>query len=229
MLDIYVIFLFLALILGGFLWLKNKPDLKKGLDSSAFYMGMLWFVSFLLISLPLPVRSNLYSYFPQVGLHISALAILFVIWKNNIKDKKVLRNAAFIFMCFLLLGWGRYLFTKSASYGKYGKISAQFTEQVVRAVSETPSGAKVYIIDRQFGEDFSPSKIIAYGFNSLLNLYYPQKHFKGEIISPSESTKRETDPVAFFFIWENRELNPRSLDSESTALCLNRLITLQIR
>lgn len=212
LLDIYVIFLFIALILGSFVWLKNKPDLKKSFDSSAFYMGILWFVSFLLVSLPIPVRSNLYSYFPQVGLHISALAILFVIWRKLIKNKIVLQNAALIFMCLLLLGWGRYLFTKSASYGKYGKISAQFTEQVVRTVSEMPSGAKVYIIDRHYGEDFSPSKIIAYGFNSLLNLYYPQKHFRGEIISPTESIKMKTDPVAFFFIWENRELNPRLLD-----------------
>lgn len=206
LLDIYIIFLFLALILARSVWSKNRPDLKKNFDFPAINLGVLWFVSFLLISLPIPIRSNLYSYLPQVGLHISALGIIYFIWRNIIKTKKALRNTALIFMCLLLLGWGRYLFIKSASYGKDGKISAQFTEQVVHAVSELPSGAKVYIIDRHFGEKFSPSKIISYGFNSLLNLYYPQQNFKGEIISPTEPTKIKTDPSTFFFIWENRDL-----------------------
>ena len=209
LLDIYVVLLFLILILGSFVGLKNKPDFKTGFDSSAFYMGVLWFFSFFLVALPVPVRSDLYPYFPQIGLHISALAILFVIWRNVIKNKVVLRNAAFLFMCLLLLGWGRYFFTKSASYGKYGRISAQFTEQVIRTVSEFLSGTEVYIVDRHFGEDLSPSGIIAYGFNSLLNLYYPQKHFKGEIISPTQSPKGKTDPDTFFFIWENGVLKPR--------------------
>lgn len=212
LLDMYVIFLFLALILACLVLIKNKPDPKESFDFSANYIGLLWFVSFLLPALFVPVRSNLYSYFPQVVLHVSALAILFFIWRNKIKPQKGLRNIALIFVCLLLLGWGRYLFLKSVSYGEEGKVSAQFTKQVIRAVSEIPSESKVYIIDRHFDEKLSPSNLISYGFNSLMNLYYPQKHLMGEIVSPTEATRIKDDPVAFFYIWENRDLIPRPLD-----------------
>ena len=211
LLDIYVIFLFFILVLASFVFGKNKPVLKESFDSSTAYIGLLWFVSFLLTSVFLPVRSNLYSYFPQIGLHVSALAVLFFIWSNKIKQQKGLRNVALIFMCLLLLGWGRYLFIKSESYGEDGKLSAQFTEQVIHAVSDIPSEAKVYVIDRHFGERSSPSILISYGFNSLLHLYYPQKHLRGKIVSPNEAAESKDDSDAFFIIWENGDLSPRPL------------------
>jgi hypothetical protein len=212
LLDIYVIFLFFILILASFVWRRNKRVLKESFDSSPAYIGLLWFLSFLLPSVFLPVRSNLYSYFPQIGLHVSALVVLLFIWWNKIKTQKVLRNIALISICLLLLGWGRYLFLKSESYGEDGRVSAQFTKQVIRVVSDVPSEAKVYVIDRHFGERRSPSVLISYGFNSLLHLYYPQKYLSGKIVSPNEAAETKDDSDAFFFIWENGDLSPQPLD-----------------
>ena len=212
LLDIYAIFLFFILVLASFVWRGNKPVLKESFGFSTAYIGLLWFVSFLLPSVFVPVRSNLYSYFPQIGLHVSALTVIFFIWWNKIKTQKVLRNVALIFVCLLFLGWGSYLFHKSKSYGEDGKVSAQFTEQIIRAVSDIPSEAKVYVIDRHFGERRSPSILISHGFNSLLNLYYPQKHLRGKIVSPHEAAKTKDDTAVFFFSWENGDLSPRPLD-----------------
>ncbi|MFX0196215.1 MAG: hypothetical protein ACFFCW_08845 [Candidatus Hodarchaeota archaeon] len=206
LLDTYVILSFLVLTLAAFVWSKQKLGSKERFDNSAGYWSILWFVIFLLPAIFVPTRSSLYSYFPQVGLHVSALAILFYIWRNTIKNQKVLRNAALIFLCFLLLGWGRYLFLKSLSFGEDGNVSTQFTRQVVQSILEIPSESKIYIIDQHFREKLSPSNLISYGFNSMLNLYYPQKKFKGEIVTPSKATKLKVNPNSFFFIWENGDL-----------------------
>jgi len=73
----------------------------------------------------------------------------------------------------LIVGWTGYLFIKAGGYGKAGDASAGFTRQVLPALSKMETGSRLFIIDMDTGQRFPPSVTIAYGFGSLMNLYYP--------------------------------------------------------
>lgn len=198
-----------ALLLSVFVFsvlLKKKTRGGERFHSREFFWGLWWFVCFLLPSLPLPARSSLYIYFSQVGLHVSAVVVIVFLWSRLGFTKRFQRYAVLIFVCLLLLGWVRYLYLKSVSVGERGEISARFSVQVVQAVSDLPPWSRVFIIDTHFDEKQSPTDLIAYGFNSLLHLYYPDKHFGGEIIPPSELPKIRHDPTNFILIWNSGNL-----------------------
>ena len=64
-LDIYIIIVFI--IIRGISSFKRNPHGKR-MDRSVPALGLLWFLCFLLPVLPLASRSDLYAYFPQIGL-----------------------------------------------------------------------------------------------------------------------------------------------------------------
>ncbi len=211
LLDIYLILLISILLLISFLILKgprDKPKSEQRLDRRVFLWGLFWFVCFILPELFIPARSSLYSYFPQIGIHLSALTVISVIWKKLLETKKRIHYAALTLFCFLMIGWLGFLLNMAVSVKLQGEASHRFTDQIIRATSGLPSGTKVFIIDSQFGKELSPSRTIAYGFHPLLSLYHPHKQLSGDIVPIEKIDDKKSDPSAVFFKWENGILRP---------------------
>jgi hypothetical protein len=210
LLDMYTIIVFV--IIGGIYGFKRNPPAKR-MDRSAPTLGLLWFLSFLLPVLPLTIRSDLYAYFPQIGLHVVFLSFFSRFFQiKNIGDKRknMHRYALVVSMGVLLTVWVGYLWIKAESACKTATNSALFTNQMVKAVSQIAPGSRILIIDTQVGEEYSPSKTVAYGFNPMLNLYYPHKHFSGTIIPFDKLSemkgKEKESPGILYFIWQKDRL-----------------------
>ncbi len=205
LLDIYILILLLLILLIPLL--RKKVNKEKSTDKSTLFMGLLWFLIFILPVLPLPTRSDLYVYFPQIGLHTASLAIICPLWKRlNINNRlKRLVICTLIFM--MLTTWLGYLINKAETTARKGMCSTAFTQQVVQAFTTMEPGTRIFIIDKHFQEDFSPSRIVFYGFSSLLNIHFPDKHLWGRIISPSQLLEIEKIPGnTRCYTWENGHL-----------------------
>ncbi len=215
LLDIYIILLISILLVISLLILKgtqNKAKSQQYLGHGALPWGLLWFGCFILPELFIPARSSLYSYFPQIGIHLSAMTVISVIWKKLLEAKKRIRYAALTLICFFSAGWLGFLWDMSVSVKLQGEASSRFTSQITQAASEVQSGKRVIVIDSQFGKELSPSRTVAYGFQPLLNLYHPHKHFSGEIIPSEKILEQKMYPSAVLFKWETGILRPVSLD-----------------
>jgi len=210
LLDLYIAIV--IIIIGGLSTFKRNPPGKR-IDWSVPALGLLWFLCFLLPPLPLSSRSDLYTYFPQIGLHVMFLSFFTSLFHiRNIEDRKknLHRFLLIISMGVLSAVWMGYLWIKAESSSKTSKNSALFTNQMVEAGSQIAPGSRILIIDTQVGDECSPLKTIAYGFNPMLNLYYPHKHLTGTIISFDKVSEikgkdKEFDGV-LYFIWKNNQL-----------------------
>ncbi|MCP4157090.1 MAG: hypothetical protein GY757_55780, partial [bacterium] len=142
--------------------------------------GVLWFICFLLPMLPLAARSDLYAYFPQVGLHVVFLLLIFpLLGKMGFTDeltfpspRKWPRNVLFIALSVILVVWSGYLWSRAAGECVKAENSALFTAEVVASVSSLDKGARVLIVDGQAAGKVSSSKSVSHGFGPLLNLYF---------------------------------------------------------
>lgn len=215
LLDVYIILVLSILLMISFLILKRSRDeveSEQHLDRRSLFWGSLWFVCFILPELFIPARSSLYSYFPQIGIHLAALTAIAFLWDKLSGTKKLIRHAALTLICLLSIGWLGFLWDMSSSVKLQGEASRRFTAQITQATSELPPGTKVFVVDSQFGKDLSPSRIISYGFLPLLNLYHPYKHLSGEIIPTEKIADKKKDPLSVFFKWEHGLLRPFSPD-----------------
>jgi hypothetical protein len=205
LLDVYIILILAVLLTLSFLLGKGfKEKFRSGprLDLKAMVWGSLWFVCFILPELFIPARSSLYSYFPQIGLHLAALTAIVFLASKLPETRKLVRPAALALFCFLSIGWLGFLWDMSRSAKLQGEASRRFTAQITRATSGLAPETKVFVVDGQFGNDLSPSRIVSYGFQPLLNLYHPHKHLSGMIIPPEKIPPENEDPLSVFFKWE---------------------------
>lgn len=206
LLDIYLLFLLTIILLCSFIYKGKREKLKESPNFKAMIPGFVWFICLLLPVLPLVARSDLYAYLPQLGIHVMALTVIFSLWKQlNIK-KGSRRNAAWILVCIISMIWVGYLYSRAAWIGEKGEVSAGFTNRVLMKTYELPSGSRVFIIDRNYNMALSPSRLVSYGFNALLNLYHPHKYLRGEIIPPHKVSEIEPAPNNVFFTWDNGNL-----------------------
>lgn len=199
-LDFYILIIILFMMLVSRIVPQTFP--AKSWNLRAFLPGVLWFFAFLLPLLPVPSRSDLYVYLPQVGLHIAALTFIVPLWKKLTIKKDFRRYVSFCLIFILSTAWLGYLFFKAESIEDKGRASSRFTDQVVYATHKIPPGSEIVIVDKHYDDKYSPAKIIAYGFNSLLNLYYPEKNLSGKIIPPDKMTGLTTKPGLFVFSYE---------------------------
>jgi hypothetical protein len=205
LLDLYIAIV--IIIIGGLSAFKRKPPVKC-IDWSVPALGLLWFLCFLLPALPLSSRSDLYAYFPQIGLHVVFLSFFTPLFQiKNMEDRKKNLNRFLLIISMGVLSavWMGYLWIKAESSSKTSNNSALFTNQMVEAASQIAPGSRILIIDTQVGDEYSPSKTVAYGFNPMLNLYYPHKHLSGTIIpfdkiSEIKDKEKKSDGV-LYFIW----------------------------
>jgi hypothetical protein len=176
--------------------------------------GIVWFLAFLLPLLPLPVRSDLYVYLPQVGVHLIVMAFLFYLWeKNRSLFNKGKKQLVVLFLSVLVFAtWTIVLFIRASEYGKAGEVSSGFTRQLIPAVSDMKNWQRIVIIDLDSEKSLSPSRSISYGLNPLMALYYPRKYLKGEIIGVGKVSRWKDDPHnLYFFSWrDDRLLGPLS-------------------
>lgn len=181
---------------------KKKP--AEGIPPLIFVAGTGWFFCFLLPTLLIPARSDIYVYFPQLGVHLVALPIFFYLWKkNNLSIKRKFYRAIaflpvgmFIFICV----WAN-VFIASAN-GEKGKSSTVFIQQVLHFTSKMKTGDHVIIIDLQPDRAFSPGHTVSYGFTGMLHLYIPRKYLTGEIVPASSVAKIKCDKKKpGFFFW----------------------------
>ena len=174
----------------------------ENIERKALVTGLAWFPCFLLPVFLLPVRSDIYVYVPQVGLHLVFLVLIFSLWK---KTKKT--GIALIITVLLSVTWIGYLFVNTAVRGEKGKHSTVFTQQVLGTTSTIKAGSQILVIDMEKGKRLSPTGTVSYGFGSLLNLYYPHKQLSGEIIPPASLAQIKCDNSSLnLLFWGNGHL-----------------------
>ena len=199
-----IIFLF---FLAAMPFITRRTSEKQKIPYLPLVSGILWFFVFLLPSLFLPIRSDLYAYFPQVGLHIILFVSIFLVYKNRkIKKPEYLTNM-FIPVCLIGFIWIGYLFVEAKEIGKRGKNSALFSKQLTATISTVHVKKRLCVVDRDTGKKFTPSKTVSYGFHSMLNLYYPKQNLMGFIVPYKKNITLKRRGNMSYFIWENNRLD----------------------
>jgi len=205
MLDIIII----AGLLIALLLTPGKEKAVKDIQPLTFIAGTGWFLCFILPTLFIPTRSDIYIYVPQVGVHLVTLPFIFYLWKRiRLSGRKKLKQG----IAFLLVGISILVWMASFAYiasinGEKGESSTAFARQAFQGAWKLKPGAHAVIIDLEPGRDFSPRRVVSYGFAALLRLYYPDRYLTGEIIPPGKTTEIKWDSNRLvFFSWEKGRL-----------------------
>jgi hypothetical protein len=183
-------------------------------DRSARILGAGWFVIFILPMFPLPGRSDLYVYLPQVGLHLILLTLIVSLWKRAVsRYPRILGfgmgsygTAALLIA--LLLTWSVYNWNIAARYGKDCEAGMNFAREVIREASMLKPGSRMVILEKGGDTDPLPSQTVKYGFNSLLKLHFPHRSLSGIIVASNKL--RDFDyrgENRYFYSWENGRLS----------------------
>jgi len=207
LLDIYII-----LGLGLLILLFFTRDFKReGINLSYIILGLTWFLVFLLPVLALPARSDLYTYFPQIGVHMATAVPILYLWdkiKPHLRPKKGLAILFAILILVTASAWFVYLYSKASANAAKAESSHQFTQVLKDTIGPLPQNSHIYIIDRHHNEDYSPSKVVSYGFPALLKLYYPYMEYKGKILKPGATPPQNIPPQDHYYTWHNNTLHP---------------------
>jgi hypothetical protein len=218
-LDLIII----ACLLIVLLFTRGKAKVVKDIHRLPLIAGTGWFLCFLLPTLFIPARSDIYVYLPQVGVHLAALPIIFYLWeKTNFRTRERLNQVIVLLLVgiSILIYTGSFVFTVSVN-GEKGKRSTVFIQQVIQYTAKIKPGTHTFVIDMRPGRKFSPGRVVSYGFAALLHLYYPDKYLPGEIIPPGNVAKIKCDKNMFnFFFWGNGRLTgPLSCNGLKTMIC----------
>jgi len=204
---IFDFFLFICLIFLILVFMKKKY-INQGLNRFILKFGTLWFLCIILPILPLAVRSDIYIYLPQLGLHLIFAVLILPLWKAVFLESKSIkqRNILFIPILALLIVWLGYFWLRTSAYGEEGKNSAQFSREILKLSAGINKNNRIVIIDMNKDNSFSPLNSVAYGFNSLLRLYLSQKNVRGEIVSPTQLSEIKCDNKALRFFFHKNNL-----------------------
>jgi hypothetical protein len=205
MLDLIII----ACLLIMLLFTRGKTKAVQDIHRLPLIAGTGWFLCFLLPTLFIPTRSDIYVYLPQVGVHLAALPIIFYLRaKASFRMQPGLNQV----IALLLVGISILIYAVSFVFiasvnGEKGKRSTAFIQQVIQYTSKVKTGTHTFVIDMQPGRAFSPSRIISYGFAAILHLNFPHRYLAGEIIPPVNVAKIKCDKkMQNFFFWGNGRL-----------------------
>jgi hypothetical protein len=154
----------------------------------------------------LPVRSDLYVYFSQVGLHIAFISTLLSLWRNGPEKTLLVKKRIVPVFSVLLIGWSIYLFLAAGAIETKGAYSAGFVGQALRNFQNFTNETRFSIIDTQANKEPSLSNTVSSGFSSMLRLYFPGRKFKGEIIDADRFGKKSGGDAARYFLWKKDQL-----------------------
>jgi hypothetical protein len=183
----------------------------SAVDRQTVIWGFCWFISFLLPVVAISSRSDLYAYVPQIGFHALTLAFIYPLIHLSEVMKSSKKPIIFFVVLLTLTVWLGYKVNKVDIIKKKGKASALFTQEIVLNLFEQPANSKILIIDKDNNSFLSPKKLISYGFNSLLHLYYPEKNLTGQILSSAEYLSSPAHQFDSVFLWQDQQLKKVSL------------------
>ncbi len=213
MFDIIII----AGLLMALLFTPGKEKTMKDIHPLTLIAGTGWFLCFLLPTLFIPTRSDIYIYVPQVGVHLVALPFIFYLWRriSLSRRKKLKQGIAFLLVGISILVWMTSFVYIASINGEKGKSSTAFARQVFQGTWKLKPGTHAVIIDMEPGRDFSPRRVVSYGFAALLRLHYPDRYLTGEIIPPGKAAEIKWDSNRFvLFSWEKGRLTGPVSDKE---------------
>jgi hypothetical protein len=118
-----------------------------------------------------------------------------------------LRFVLLIPLLILIIGWLGYFWSRTSGYGKRGEISSQFSRDLLEVRTRIKKNARILVIDMDKDDFLSLTNCVAYGFNSMLKLYMPEKKAGGAIITPSQLSEIKIDlNILRFFLYQKRNL-----------------------
>lgn len=205
---LFIIFIFIVLIivtLDKFLKKRGNLSVFNSIISPGFYFGFTWFISFLLPVLLVPVRSDLYVYFSQIGLHMTLALILSSIYVVTQKEKIITKTIQIVFFIIIIAQIGSFVHKSFSIYSK-GKNSSSFISQLSNRIDNIKKNSEIIVVDYDYKKKNSPSKTISYGLNSFLNIKYPDMKLKGEIITSDENILNNNNNT-LLYKWSNNILS----------------------
>lgn len=189
---------------------KRAFNIFRNINRDVIPTGSLWFFIFLLPIIFLEVRSDLYTYLPQIGFHLVMAMVIFRLLEIFDLRKKEKRAYAMLIPILLLsCFWLVSHFIKASSYARAGHASTAFTRRIIKAVPKIKKDRYLVIFDQNANNIFSPTNTVSYGFASFLKLYYfyPYKKLSGEILPTEQFINiKQVKRVFAFFFWEDGEL-----------------------
>lgn len=176
-----------------------------------FLTGMLWFLCFILPTLFLPVRSDLYVYLPQIGLHLSLVTII-IHWSRHLGiDFEKLKSRKWANRVYPLLAvccvlWMGFVYSRAAAQNQLGEKSSQFSKQLQQTTAAVEPGSRIIVLDIK-NRNGSPANSIAYGFPSFLDLHFPGKGFTGQIVTrdTAAAVQFHGQPMTYFYFYSHSE------------------------
>lgn len=220
--GIFDILAMALLLLTGWKIRKNQNPIKT--NPGIFILGSTWFLCFLLPVIGLSARSDLYAYFPQIGLHVMTIAFIYFFFdwsfleaENPSQRGKPFNHdsfqkwVVFVSLVIVFLVWTVYLRNRAETFSKSPQLSALFTTELLAQTSALKPGSRLWILDQQAAQKESPTHTIAYGFNAMLNLYYPGKNLTGDIIPPERTNEWESQNTStdICLIWDGNTLKKK--------------------
>jgi hypothetical protein len=206
-LDILILIFFL----GFYLFKRNRVERRStSADRAVIATGLFWFFCFLLPCLFLEARSDLYAYFPQLGLHLVCLAWLagYPRFSEAYPQDQGSARSLLWGLFLLLLCWSAFLGYQARSRSLQAQASSLFCRRLAGAVQRIPAGKKLLVVDTHFGERTAPSSAVGYGLDAMLQLVAPGKDLRGEFITLETARnlfgRDLKNSVAF--IWQNGEV-----------------------
>jgi hypothetical protein len=199
LLDLILVAVFLTV---SIIFFKAKKIQIESKDIRLMSGGVLFYFVFILIYLPIPHRSDLYSYFTQIGLHLAFAVVIYNLLsflKDFFKKAKIV---SLLFFCAFLAGWIIYIAVKNISIAERGIASMNFSRAVCREAAMLPEKSYIIIYDKDGVSVDSPFNTVSYGFASLLKLYFPLKKMDGMIVN-SETQYQEAAGNYRLYYWEN--------------------------
>jgi len=219
-LAVIIYFSILYIIFPG----KPKPMTK--MDQRIILAGSGWFLCFLLPTILIPARSDLYVYIPQIGLHLILLTVIFYICeKIGFSSFKKRKQVAVILPVILLtLVYSGYTVVFISNFGEKGRQARLFTEQIENQINRLKDSERLNIIDVDAGQKLSPEVTVSYGFEPFLKVLAPGRGLRGVIIPIDNiaTIKCNNSKVKLLF-WEQKNLlgplNCREMDYLIHFLC----------
>jgi len=186
----------------------KKPSAKVSSAASwnIFYMGLLWYAVFVILYLPIPFRSDLYSYFTQIGLHSTAVVVIYNLAVRPLFNAEKTRRVLITAACAILACWIVYLAGKTPAIRDRGLASDRFTEKATRSFNVLPAGSSILILDKDVGDADSPSNTVSYGLNSLVKLFLPGENLNAVMTTDEDKFRKELDNYRFHYYWEKGSL-----------------------
>lgn len=186
--------LILVLVMGfSLIARKRVAGRATAADREVIATGLLWFLCFLLPCLFLEARSDLYAYFPQLGLHLAFLAwlvayapfsgLLGALTAAGPKVRESSRSLAWV-LILCLIGWSAFLGYRARARSVQDQASTLFCRSLARAARKIgPKKKQLLIVDAHYGERTAPSSTVSYGLEAMLRLYVPGKDLRAEFIT----------------------------------------------